>query len=640
MNRHLRSLILAGYLPVTAFAATTLPDTLVSATRFDEPGIDIPAGFTIIGREQIEQSGARNLPQLLRTVPGIQVTDGVGGSGSATIDMRGFGASAISNVAILVDGHKINPATDTSTLYLNSIDLDQVERIEVIEGSAGILYGNQAVGGLINIITRTGSAVSNSLRIGTGSYDTRDISADASLPVDTHLNLDLHARKHRSDNYRRHNGSVVKHISAEFVSREANGDLRISVNHLDDYQDTPGALLAAEVAADRRQVTADFVTDYFHTRSTQLRINKQYVINAAWRGVADLSIKRDRRDFIQSFRGFGPGSRATQDRDTVEFNPRVIGDFDNTTLTFGADLQTTDYLLVSAFGPQGNDQQILSAYAQLNYQVSPTTSLTGGLRHARVSNDIHNNGSPVDINDDVTVGSLGVVHQVTPDLRLYARADQNYRFAKVDEHTNPVFGQPVGLKTQTGISYETGMDYFHPGYALRARLYRLNLKNEISNDASAFLANVNLEHTRRIGFALSGDMDLGMDWRVGGGYEYIDSEITSGTHTGSQVPLVAEQHVTLFTEWHALDRLSLRADLGYTGERVLSSDFANTGPRLDAHTTVDLNLHYDAARWQLNARINNLFNELYNESGASAFRVTGFNPAPERNLMLTVAFLL
>lgn len=622
-----------------AVRATTLPEVLISASRTNEPDMDIPAGYATVEREQIERSGAANLAQLLRSLPGITVADGVGGGGSATLDMRGFGSSAISNVAVLVDGQKLNPATDASALYLNSIDLDRVERIEVIEGSAGTLYGNQAVGGLINIITRKGRRRETLLRGGIGSHASRELMADLNAPLRTGPVLNMHARRFRSDNYRRHNASDVKQMALGLTLPHQGGETRVHVSHLDDYQDTPGALLASEIAADRRQVTSDYVKDYFHTRSTDLRLSARHAMNGRWRAEADLSLRRDRRDFIQSFRGFGPGSRATQDRDTVAANPRLIGNLEDLTLTLGADLQLTDYLLVSAFGPQGNDQFISAAYAQAHYRLSPELSVTGGLRHARVANDIDNNGTPVQIDDDVTVGSLGGVYHPVPGLRLYARVDQNYRFPKVDEHTNPVFGQPVGLKTQTGDSYETGLDYMRPGYSLRARLYRLNLKNEISNDASAFLANVNLDHTRRIGAAVSGDLDIGPEWRIGGGYEYIDSEITSGTHAGSRVPMVAEHHATLFAEWRATPQLQVRTDLEYIGERVLNSDFANTAPRLDAHTTVDLNLHYDRGDWQLDARINNLFNELYNETGASAFGVIGFNPAPERNAMFTATYL-
>ena len=261
MNKRLISIALVGLLPCgDLFATTTLPEVLVSATRFDEPGIDISAGFTVVERDEIERSGARTLSQLLRLIPAIQVSDGVGGSGSATIDMRGFGSAASSNTAVLIDGHKINSSTDTSTLYLNSIDIDQIQRIEVIEGSAGTLYGNQAVGGLINIITRRAPGTSRWIKAGTGNQDDQELKVDLNLQPTHDASLHLHARGAHSDNYRRHNESRVRQFSIGLDLSHAAGSTHLSLKHLDDHLDTPGSLLASEVATDRRQVTADFVT--------------------------------------------------------------------------------------------------------------------------------------------------------------------------------------------------------------------------------------------------------------------------------------------------------------------------------------------------------------------------------------------
>ena len=187
-------------------------------------GRDGQAGYRIIGRERIEQSGADSLPQLLQSTAGIHTSDGVGGGGSASIDMRGFGAAAASNVAVLIDGRKINTPTDSSSLYLNSIDLDNVERIELIEGSAGTLYGNQAVGGMINIITRKPGARQVSARAGYGSYQSGELGAAYSERFDNGLSLALNANSARSDNYRDHNASDVKRLSARLGMRHGRGE--------------------------------------------------------------------------------------------------------------------------------------------------------------------------------------------------------------------------------------------------------------------------------------------------------------------------------------------------------------------------------------------------------------------------------
>ena len=625
-----------GFICHTAFAATptTLPPVFVSGARSAEQGLDIPAATTLIGRQAIEDSGARDLGELLRRVPGIHVSDGIGDGGSANIDMRGFGATANSNVVILVNGRKINPATDSSTLYLSSIDLENVEQIEIIEGSAGILYGNQAVGGLINVITRRPDARSLRAKLGGGSYDGWELLAGITERLDQQVGLSVQAAKRGNDNYRERNASRMQRLDARLEVDHQGGRSYIDVQRLDDYSQTPGALFASELAADRRQ--AVFPNDYLDTTSQVLRIGTGQTLGAHWRIEAELALRNDQREFVQSFRGF-PGTPSTQDRDTIELTPRLIGHFGDNVVTLGIDLQRTDYLLLTAFGPQGNQQDIAAVYGQVMHPLSSVLSATAGLRHAQVQNDINNGGTPVDLDDSATVGSLGLVYRPDPAWRLFLRADQNYRFAKVDEHTNVPFGQPAGLKNQTGVSYEAGAELTRDTYSLSARAYRLDLKDEISFDAVSF-SNVNLPRSRRLGFGLSADTALLSSVQVGAGYDYIDSRITSGTHSGSSVPLVPVHKANLYAQYQPQADWLLRLDVAYVGEQYLGSDYANTAPPLDAYTVVDLTAHRDLGDWRLSARINNLFDARYSETGSSSFAGDGYNPAPERNFWIEASY--
>lgn len=633
----IRSLAIGlGFICHAALAATptTLPPVFVSGTRSAEQGLDIPAATTLIRRQEIEDSGARDLGELLRRIPGIHVSDGIGDGGSASIDMRGFGATANSNVVILVNGRKINPATDSSTLYLNSIDLENVEQIEIIEGSAGILYGNQAVGGLINVITRQPDARSLHAKLGGGSYDGRELLAGITERLGQQVGLSVQAAKRGSDNYREHNASRMQRLDARLEVDHQGGRSYIDVQRLDDYSQTPGALFASELAADRRQ--AVFPNDYLDTTSQVLRIGTGQTLGAHWRIEAELALRDDQREFVQSFRGF-PGTPSTQDRDTIELTPRLIGHFGDNVVTLGIDLQRTDYLLLTAFGPQGNQQDITAVYGQVMHPLSSVLSATAGLRHAQVQNDINNGGTPVDLDDSVMVGSLGLVYRPDPAWRLFLRADQNYRFAKVDEHTNVPFGQPAGLKNQTGVSYEAGAELTRDTYSLSARAYHLDLKDEISFDAVSF-SNVNLPRSRRLGFGLSADTALSSSVQVGAGYDYIDSRITSGTHSGSSVPLVPVHKGNLYAQYQPQADWLLRLDVAYVGQQYLGSDYANTSPPLDAYTVADLTAHRDLGDWRLGARINNLFDARYSETGSSSFAGDGYNPAPERNFWIEASY--
>jgi iron complex outermembrane recepter protein len=620
--------------PLALAAEPTLAPILISGGRTTEPSIDIPTSAIVIDREAIENSGADGIADLLRRVAGVHVADGVGGGGSARIDMRGFGSSAASNVAILIDGRKINPATDSSTLYLNSIDLGTVERIEIIEGSAGTLYGNQAVGGLINVITRRPSGNSATLGLGAGSYDAWQTTLSASHAVDPDVNVSLHLDRRDSDNYRDRNAGRVQRLRGRIDVDHAGGSSFAELTHLVDQLETPGALLADELAIDRRQAVFD--DDYIDTESLVITLGTRRQLSEAWRLEGEFSIRDDERKFRQSFRGFAtpPGQ---QDRSALEITPRLIGQYGSTLVTLGLDHLATDYRLTTGFGPQDNDQQINAVYAQLSRPVSDSVTLTAGLRHARVTNDIFDFNGRNTIDDDVTVGSLGAVWRPRPGWRLFLRADQNYRFAKVDEHTNPVFGQPVGLDTQTGVSYETGIEYGTRHARIAARAYQLRLDDEISFDSSGF-ANINLPDTRRNGIALSVDLQPDPALGFGASLAFIDAEIRSGPNAGSHVPLVPRRRANLYAEARPAPGWFLRLDAEYVDEQYLGADWSNSADPLDAYTVVDLTAHYDTGNWRLTARIRNLLDRQYVESGNRGFADDGFNPAPERNLWIGATY--
>ncbi len=149
---------------------TALPDVLVSATRSAQSNVTVPASITIISREEIARSGARNLAEVLRGRGSVQVIDSFGDGSRTTVGMRGFGESANANTLIMVDGRRLNNI-DISDPDLNSISLKDVERVEIIHGSAGTLFGDQAVGGVINVITRTPERLQAFGEARRGSYD-------------------------------------------------------------------------------------------------------------------------------------------------------------------------------------------------------------------------------------------------------------------------------------------------------------------------------------------------------------------------------------------------------------------------------------------------------------------------------------
>ncbi len=154
LRRHALPLGLAGVLfwSVPAHAEPLQTDTVkVSASRVEKELLDVPMAVSVVTEEQIKLSPAATVGGILQDIPGVQVVNS-GAQGLKRIAIRG---ESPNRVLILIDGQKIaeNKSMDGSALL---VDPAMIERIEVIKGPASVLYGSEAMGGVINIITKKG----------------------------------------------------------------------------------------------------------------------------------------------------------------------------------------------------------------------------------------------------------------------------------------------------------------------------------------------------------------------------------------------------------------------------------------------------------------------------------------------------
>ncbi|MBL8012640.1 MAG: TonB-dependent receptor, partial [Candidatus Omnitrophica bacterium] len=166
----LKLLLLFVFIAVNVYAkeqGVTLKEVVVTPNRYDINDAQAPSYITVIDNEEIQESNARTVSELLRGVPGVLVTDN-GTAKSAIVDIRGSGGTAPSNVLVLVNSRKVNPVDISGPDWLQ-IPKDSVERIEIVRGSGTVLYGDNAVGGVVNIITKKGEGEKPSVKIG-GKY--------------------------------------------------------------------------------------------------------------------------------------------------------------------------------------------------------------------------------------------------------------------------------------------------------------------------------------------------------------------------------------------------------------------------------------------------------------------------------------
>jgi outer membrane receptor for ferrienterochelin and colicins len=219
-----------------------LKQLVVTANRYQEDSFDLPINIEIIDEEQIAKSQANNLGDLLKNSAGIQIKDNGGPGGQKTIHLRG---SSASQVLILLDGQKIN-SSQNGEFDLAQILLSNVKKVEIIKGPASAVYGANALGGVVNIITKTAADLQKSeLVLGMGSANTYQTSFN----YGTRLNKgdivfsfgSLNSAGFRDDT---DHDELDRYFLSTKINRSLtpNTKLLFALNYHDSQKDIPGTI--------------------------------------------------------------------------------------------------------------------------------------------------------------------------------------------------------------------------------------------------------------------------------------------------------------------------------------------------------------------------------------------------------------
>jgi vitamin B12 transporter len=241
---------------VPAFAAGTsedpLPVVVVTATRIETPVDEVIAPVVVIDRATIERSAANDTAELLRFHAGLDVARNGGPGQTTALFIRGAESN---HTLVLVDGVRINPGT-IGLPALQNIPPDLIERIEVVKGPRSALWGSDAIGGVVNIVTRRGSHDGWVAEAGYGDYDTRKASVNGGFDLgfrDVSANLQLRAtlgsaevalRHWRTQGNSEYSDFFLTPLDQDYLTSTTTGELsvpvggvgnaRVAVSHLED----------------------------------------------------------------------------------------------------------------------------------------------------------------------------------------------------------------------------------------------------------------------------------------------------------------------------------------------------------------------------------------------------------------------
>ena len=222
------------------YEAFDLGEVVVTPTKTKKTVEDISATVSVITREEIEASGANSVMDILGNLPGVFVKKQET-LGRADINIRGIGQDG-RRIMVLIDGRPVKVALFGCTVT-HSLPLDNVEKIEVVRGPASILYGTDALGGVINIITREAEErVETDLTTSYGTYDTRQYllrHGGKQEKFDYYITAD----KKESDGHRVNGGYDGKDYTTKFgYFLTENIKATLSGKYFDGKKEKPGTI--------------------------------------------------------------------------------------------------------------------------------------------------------------------------------------------------------------------------------------------------------------------------------------------------------------------------------------------------------------------------------------------------------------
>ncbi len=446
-----------------SYAAIVIPEVNAKSNKTRSTKSIERMQTTQFTRKEIADSPVINLSELLRQEQSIvRLTSG--DNRQSALSIRGFGDNAAANSLILVDGF---PLTNSSLLppNFNAISLSDIERLAIFQGSQGSRWGDQAVGGVLNINTRLPHGNILEVVAEKGSFNKTFLSAYLAKQFANGVFIKASGFNNETDNYRQHNHQHDKTGLLQAGIEYAKGLVSVKVQTTQTSAQIPGGLTEAQYKANPRQAS-NFLNYIGYTINLYQLLSK-YSITSNW-----ILETRLGRQTTTSDGRVDLTSHMNESQDF--FNPELIGRIHDHKLLAGYTYQNNDYKISTLINTKQVNARQQQLYGQWIAPLFARVDLTMGSRFAQQRNQTLQHDT-----NQVWVNELGIAYKLNDAWEFYLRRDTNFRFPKANEMLWLAEGV-TKLNAQTGNSYEAGLKFIREQFRAQLSLYQLALQNEIA----------------------------------------------------------------------------------------------------------------------------------------------------------------
>jgi len=560
-----------------AVPETEIEKTVVTATRHEVSLKDAPGAVSVITAEEIQRMPVRDTTDILRQVAGISLI-GRGIGGRKTISIRGLDNR---HVLTLIDGRRIaaSNAVMGHSDYENAwVPLESIERIEIVRGPLSALYGSEALGGVVNIITRAPTSTwqggVNLLGGLTDDYhggETQGYGAHASGPlVKDRVGLSLSAEYRRDEPIEDPDDELVYDIEGQEVS-SAGAKLTFTPTSTQRFE------LYADIVDEQRELRSTDSRGYYET----IYDLQKYMIGAGWRGDigptrSGINVYRAENDKVstKTYDATGSSSESpdTVTNDVVDGHITFPVAFNIFTLGGEYRVETVASDTLETVGGE-DDATHQAIFLQDEITLLDRLLLTLGVRW-----DDH------EFFGSETSPRLYALYRLTSNLNLKAGYGHAFNAPTIkqvsegyDAQTGPhrFLGNP-DVKPETSENYEAGVEYFGSRITLKAFYFHSDVDDLISWNQIGVAGRTrifeadNIDSARIRGVETELGVQLLKELNLSTGYTWLDAEDTENDVDleGRPEHTVSAKLVYTLADWGLQGILRYQ----YIGEQVYTND--------------------------------------------------------------------
>jgi len=646
-----------------ALAQTTGATVVVTGSRFEENLNEVPADVKVITRDEIANSTSQNIPDVLSQIGGLSVRNTSGGGQlnlDSTVDMGGYGATANSTTLILIDGQRINPIDQSSVMW-ESIPMDSIERIEVLQGGASVQYGNGALGGVINIITNGNTSKLNQASTSYGSFGTSINNAILRDSFDD-TTYQLTANSSNTNGWRQNSAANAYAFDAK-VTQKFNAIERAYVDLFYGYTNAqnPGAVVGQVGSGDPQAARFNNIGTNTSVNNSGLRLGGSKELGEGYIGELDASYSNRTVFYYNPFYNSDAAIYASQNpiiaasNETLSgwqlnLSPRIKANFGPLgTTILGYELNKGSQGNVSTYGSNAiNNVMIPAGYYFLNpngltynsqsasvlnqsfygivkLPLTDKLSFDGGARHQSQQASTYDSNIYSTLGESnasktysANAGDVAFNFNYAKNQNIYAKWNQSYRFPNIDEfwgYNNDLSTNVFNgiLKPQIAQSYQIGGNWVINSFRMNGSIFSSISQNEIMYDPTSGQNYNSQYNVNRRGAVLDSSTSLTNRLSVAGGGKFQHSYYADGPYAGNAIPispnllLNARANYAVDQHWSFGGIVNYVSNQHYDASPSVYSSLA----LMPSYTVGDVYLNYKSGGWDAKFTIKNVGNARY-----------------------------